>query len=550
MTSSFEKVYSHCDYAYPRRAAIGRGVAGRLLGLILFVFWVAGLSVASDVVTYHNDIFRSGQNLAETILTPSNVKSATFGKLFTLPVDNVIDAEPLYLSGVAIPGKGTHNVVYVVTENDSVYAFDADQGSLLWHVSVLGAGETPSDTHGCGQISPIIGITATPAIDRQAGPNGTIYVAAMSKKGSSYFQRIHGLDVATGKEQGGSPITVSAKYPGTGDNSHGGYVIFDPGQYAERQGLLLLHGVLFTAWTSHCDQRPYTGWVIAYDAKTGAQLGVLNLTPNGNEGAIWQAGAGMASDGTFLYLLDGNGTFDTNLNGQGFPANGNFGNSFVKISTSNGKLIVADYFTMYNTVGESDSDIDLGSGGAMLLPPMKDVNGKTRQLALGAGKDQNIYIVDRNNMGKFNPQNDNAIYQELDNVLPGGLWSMPAYFNGNVYFGPEGYNLLQFKFVNARLSAAPVAKSAASFTYPGSTPSVSANGTQNGIVWAIEHTDPNDVLHAYSAQSVAQELYNSGQAAGGRDQFGSASHFGTPMIVNGKVYVGTQNGVAVFGLLK
>jgi outer membrane protein assembly factor BamB len=520
-----------------------------LLSVTLFVICAAGLSFATDVVTYHNDIYRTGENLKETILTQSNVNSTNFGKLFSAPVDSVIDAEPLYLSQLDIPGKGTHNVVYVETENDSVYAFDADQGTLLWQVSVLGAGETPSDTHGCGQISPTIGVTATPAIDRHTGPHGTIYVVAMSKSGSNYFQRIHALDAATGKEQPGSPITVAGKYPGTGDGSQGGYVIFAPGQYAERQGLLLLNGILYTAWTSHCDERPYTGWIIAYNANTGAQVGVLDLTPNGNEGAIWQAGAGMASDGTYLYLLDANGTFDTTLNAQGFPINGDFGNAFVKISTSNGTLAVVDYFNMYNTVQESDSDTDLGSGGAMLLPAMKDGQGNSHDLAIGAGKDSNIYIVDRTNMGKFNPQNDSAIYQELDGALPGGVWSMPAYFNGNVYYGPEGSNLVQFKFTDAKLSTSPVAKSAVSFPYPGSTPSISANGSQNGIVWAIEHSDPNDVLHAYNASSVAKELYNSGQAANGRDQFGSASHFGTPMIVNGKVYVGTQNGLAVFGIL-
>ena len=533
-----------------RQSSAMGGVAGWLRRLAVFVACASAISFATDVVTYHNDVFRTGQNLQETILTPSNVSSTTFGKLATLPVDGVIDAEPLYLSDVVIPGKGTHNVVYVVTESDSVYAFDADRGTLLWHVSVLGDGESPSDTHNCGQISPTIGITATPAIDRHTGPHGTMYLVAMSKKGSTYFQRIHALDVATGKEQPRSPLTITAKYPGSGDGSQNGYVIFDPRQYAERQGLLLLNGVLYTAWTSHCDQRPYTGWVIGYDANTGTQAGVLNLTPNGNEGAIWQAGAGMATDGTFLYLLAGNGTFDTDLDANGFPVNGDYGNAFVKISTSNRQLAVADYFTMYNTVQESNADEDLGSGGAMLLPVMKDSQGKAHYLAIGAGKDQNIYVVDRNNMGKFSPQNDNAIYQELDDVLGGGLWSMPAYFNGNVYFGPQGNKLMQFQFSNAKLSASPVAKSSATFTYPGSTPSVSANGTQNGIVWAIEHTDPNDVLHAYDASSVAKELYNSKQAAGGRDQFGSASHFGTPMIVNGKVFVGTQNGLAVFGLLK
>jgi hypothetical protein len=550
MTSSFDNKQSLDQGTSSLSSNILQDLAAWLPCLALFVVCAAGLVFATDVVTYHNDIARTGQNLVETILTTSNVNSTSFGKLASVPVDSVIDAEPLYLAGVAIPGKGTHNVVYVETENDSVYAFDADKGTLLWQVSVLGADEVPSDTHNCGQITPTIGITSTPVIDRQLGPHGTMYLVAMSKKGTSYFQRIHALDVATGKEQRGSPITVAAKYPGTGDGSQGGYVIFDPGQYAERQGLLLLNGVLYTAWTSHCDARPYTGWVIAYNQTTGAQVGVLNLTPNGNEGSIWQAGAGIASDGTSLYLLDANGTFDTNLNAQGFPANGDYGNAFVKISPSNGQLTVADYFTMYNTVQESDADEDLGSGGTIVLPAMVDSQGNTRYLAIGAGKDQNLYIVDRTNMGKFNPQNDNAIYQELDNVLGGGVWSMPAYFNGNVYYGPVGNNLLQFSFTSARLSTAPVSKSAASFTYPGTTPSVSANGSQNGIVWAIEHTNPNDVLHAYNANTLTQELYNSSQAPNGRDQFGSASHFGTPLIVNGKVYVGTRDSVAVFGLLK
>jgi hypothetical protein len=210
---------------------------------------------------------------------------------------------------------------------------------------------------------------------------------------------------------------------------------------------------------------------------------------------------------------------------------------------------VADYFNMFDTVSESNSDEDLGSGGAMVLPAMKDANGKVRDLAIGAGKDQNIYIVDRTNMGKFNPHNDSAIYQEVDGVLGGGEWATSAYFNGSVYFGPQGNNLMQFGFSKARLSTSPHSTSTVSFTYPGTTPSISADGSSNGIVWAIEHTDPVDVLHAYRAGNLATELYNSNQAKNQRDHFGSASHFGTPMIVNGKVYVGTANGVAVFGLL-
>jgi outer membrane protein assembly factor BamB len=523
----------------------------RRFGIICFCFCLCALltSSATDVVTYHNDIARTGQNLQETILTTSNVTSSNFGKLLTLPVDGIIDAQPLYLSAVSIPGKGTHNVVYAVTENDSVYAFDADSGTLLWQVSTLGASESPSDDLGCSQISPQIGITSTPVIDRASGPNGTIYVVAMSKNSASYFQRIHALDITTGEEEFGGPVAVAAKYPGTGDNSHNGYVVFAPKHYAERQALLLLNGVIYTAWTSHCDQRPYTGWLIGYNEGTLAQTGVLNLTPNGSEGSIWQSGAGIASDGNNLFFLDANGTFDTTLNKKGFPNKGDYGNGFIKVSTTNNKLHVADYFNMFDTISESERDKDLGSGGVIVLPPMKDANGKVWHLAVGAGKNQNIYLVDRTNMGKFNPNNDDAIYQEIDGALKAGEWGTSAYFNGNLYFGPQTNHLLQFQFSQAKLATSPQSKSAASFRYPGTTPSVSANGSKSGIVWAIEHSDPEDVLHAYDAANLAKELYNSNQAANQRDAFGTASHFGTPIIVNGKVYVGTANNVTVFGLL-
>jgi hypothetical protein len=423
--------------------------------LIGFVLFAALSSSATDVVTQHNDIARTGQNLHETILNTSNVNSSNFGKLFTFPVDGVIDAQPLYLSAVSIPGKGTHNVVYAVTENDTVYAFDGDLGTPLWHVSVLGQGESPSDDHGCGQISPQIGITSTPVIDRSSGPHGTIYLVATSKNNRQYFQRIHALDITNGEEEFGGPVAVQAKYPGSGDNSHGGYVVFDPGQYAERQGLLLLNGVIYTGWTSHCDNRPYTGWIIGYSESTLTQTSVLNLTPNGSEGSIWQNGTGIASDGKSLFFLDANGSFDANLNSKGFPKNGNYGNAFIKVSVTNQKLHVGDYFNMYNTVQESDNDEDLGSGGALVLPPLKDAKGTSHYLAVGAGKDQNIYIVDRANMGKYNPNNNKAIYQQIHRVLVGGEWASPAYFNGSLYFGSVGNNLLQFQFSNARLVTSP-----------------------------------------------------------------------------------------------
>ena len=501
-----------------------------------------------DVTTYHNDNGRTGQNLSETTLTTGNVNSTNFGKLFTIPVDGKVDAEPLYLSNLTVSGQ-SHNVLYVVTEHDSVYAFDADTGTQLEQVSLLGAGETTSDNRGCSQVTPEIGITATPVIDRKAGSHGTIYVVAMSKDGSGgYHQRLHALDATTLAEEFGGPKEVQATFPGSGDGSSAGNVVFAPGQYEERAGLLLLNGVVYLGWTSHCDIRPYTGWLMGYDQNTLAQTSVLDLTLNGNEGAIWMSGAGLAADSSGnIYFLDANGTFDTTMNTNGFPNQGDYGNAFLKISTTNKQLAVADYFEMSNQAQENGTDQDLGSGGALLLPDVSDNSSKTWHLAVGAGKDSNIYLVDRDNLGKFSSSGNN-IHQELPGALAGGVWSMPAYFNQTIYYGAVGNHIRAFSISNAQLSSSPSSQTANSFPYPGATPSVSANGTGNGILWAAENNNPA-VLHAYDATNLANELYNSSQAAGGRDQFGTGNKFITPMIVNGKVYVGTTNGVGVFGLL-
>ena len=502
---------------------------------------------ATDVLTCHNDDARTGQDTNEAILSPANVVTSHFGLLWVLNVDGEVYAQPLYAAGVAIPSKGVRNVVFVATESNSVYAFDADSTNLFWKVSMLISNEVPSDDRGCTQITPIIGITATPVIDRGLGPNGTIFVAAMSKAGTNYYQRLHALDLATGADRV-SPATVAAKYPGTGDDRVGTNVIFDPAQYKERSGLLLLNGVVYTGWASHCDFTPYTGWLIGYDERSLVQTNVLNVTPNGSEASIWMAGGGLAADDSSnIYFLTGNGMFDTNLTASGFPDKGDFGNAFVKVSTTNQQLAVADYFTMFDTVSESGGDTDLGSGSALLLPDMVDAQGHTRQLAVGAGKDGNIYLVDRSNMGKFNPTNDNAIYQELDGVLPGGEYGMPAYFNGVLYYGSYGAHLQAFPFQNARLGSAS-SNSAVTFPYPGTSPSVSANGNSNGIVWTTSVTSPA-VLHAYAATNLAHEFYNSSQAAGGRNNFGAGNKFATPTIASARVYMGTTTGVGVFGLL-
>ncbi|MGC2767908.1 MAG: hypothetical protein WB607_20550, partial [Candidatus Acidiferrum sp.] len=504
---------------------------------------------AIDVVTYHYDNMRTGQNVNEMTLTPANVTVSTFGKLGEFAVDGLVDAQPLLLSNLAIPGGGSKNVVYVVTEHDSIYAFDADSitasgGTALWHVSALLSGETTSDDRSCTQVTPEIGITSTPVIDRS---RNAIYVVAMSKDSTgSYHQRIHALDLTTGNELFGGPVDVQASYPGTGDNSSGGSVVFDPKQYKERASLLELNGTIYTMWSSHCDHRPYTSWIISYNADTLAQTNILNLVPNGSEGAIWMSGAAPAADASGnIYMIVANGDFDTTLNSQGFPTNGDCGNCFAKI-TSTVPLTLLDYFTPLNTVSESDSDTDFGSGGELLLPDVVDGNGNTRHLAVGSGKDANIYVVDRDNMGKFSGTADN-IYQLITGQLSGGVYSKPSYFNGTVYYGANGDAVKAFPIVNGQLATFPSSRSGHTFGYPGATPSISASGTTNGIVWVVENSSPA-VLHAYDATNLSNELYNSTQASGGKDNF-SSNKFITPMVANGRVYVGTQNSVAVFGLL-
>jgi len=501
----------------------------------------------TDVITYHYNIFRQGANLQETVLTPSSVNSTTFGKINFFSADGKVDAQPLFVNKVSVGGN-LNDVLYVVTENDSAYAYGANSGRLFWHVSVLQAGETPSDDHGCGQISPQIGITDTPVIDKRNGPNGALYFVAMSKDSSGhYHQRLHALDLANGSELFGGPVEISAMYPGTGDGSQNGQVIFNAGQFAERAAILEFAGTLYISFTSHCDIRPYTGWLMAYNSRTLAQTSVLNISPNGHGAAVWMAGEGLAADSAGnIYFLVGNGTFDTTLNSGGFPVNGDYGNAFMKVSNSSGTLTVLDYFNMFNTVQESNADEDLGSGGAIVLPDLQDNNGQVHHLAVGAGKDTNIYVVNRDNMGKFNPNNDNAIYQEIDGVLPGGVWSSPAYFNNTVYYGDEADNLKAFGISNARLSTSPTSHTANTFPYPGTTPTISANQNTNGIVWAVANSSPA-VLYALDATNLAHELYDSNQA-GSRDQFGPGNKFIAPVVANGKVFVGTQTGVAVFGL--
>lgn len=497
----------------------------------------------TDVVTYRNDAGRTAQNLTESLLTLKNVSSTSFGLYRTLVVDGKVDAQPLYLAQLTIAG-GTHNVVFVATEHDSVYAMDPVSGATLWHVSLLPSGETPSDDRGCGQVSPEIGVTSTPVIDRRAGPHGAIFAVAMSKDASSnYHQRLHALDVTTGAELFNGPMSINPSY----SNPTGGTKTFSPGQYAERAALLLENQTIYTSWTSHCDIQPYSGWIVGYSESTLAQTAVLNVAADSDAGpSIWMSGGGLTADSSGnIYLATANGKFDTTLTSAGLPENGDYGNSFLKLSTAGGGLAVADYFSPSNEVAESNADLDLGSGGVMLLPDVTDSTGVARHLLLGAGKDGNLYVINRDDMGKFNPSSD-MTWQQLNGIFPSTVFSTPAYFNGTVYYGDVSNTLKAFPVIDAKLASSPASETTTIFGYPGTSPAVSANGTSNGIVWAVEHAG-TAVLHAYDATNL-RELYNSSQAAGARDEFGAGNKFITPTIADGMVFVGTPKSVAVFAL--
>jgi uncharacterized protein (TIGR03437 family) len=498
-----------------------------------------------SVLTYHNDLARTGQNLAETTLTPANVNMRQFGKLFSYPVDGYVYAQPLYMPAVAIPGKGTHNVVFVATEHDSVYAFDADSGlsTPLWQVSFLdsasGVTTVPyQNVFNCNQIVPEIGITGTPVID---AASGTLYVVAMTMEVSggstNYAHRLHALDLTTGAERLGSPVLIQASVPGTGDK--GTTVTFIPKNYKSRPGVLLLNGVVYTSWSSHCDASTYHGWLMGYDAQTLSQVSVYNNTPNGSQGSFWASGAAPAVDGQGnIYLDAGNGTFDADSGGS------DLGESFIKLSTSGG-LSVIDYFAPFNQLDLNRRDVDTGSSGTLLLP---DSAGSPAHphLLTSAGKEGRIYLLDRDNLGHFQDGSDSQIVQSLPGAV-GGLFSIPAYFNGTVYFSGAGDNLKAFPIANAALATTPSSQSATKFGGLGAVPSVSANGATNGIVWVLESSS-NGILRAYDAANLANELYDSGQNRA-RDALGSYVKFSTPTIANGKVYAGTQNSLAVFGLL-
>jgi outer membrane protein assembly factor BamB len=528
----------------------------------LFLGCVALLcsALATDILTNRGDKARTGLNANETALTPSIVSSPSFGLLYNNPVDGQVYAQPLYVSNqlIIVNGRsqGKQNVLYVATEHDSLYAFDADSGVQYWSTSLLLSGESPvsSNDVGCSVLPPEIGITATPVIDRSAGPNGTIFVVAMSKNATNFFYRLHAIDLSTGQDRL-TPVIISGSVTGTGPAT-----TFVAKRQINRAGLLLLNNVIYTAWGSFCDTPTYAGWIIGYNENDfSSTVALFNTDPNGptndptdplrgSGNGIWQSGNGPAIDANNnIYVSTGNGPFDS-LNQSGFPANRDFGDSVLKL-TAIGGLSVSDFFTPSNQLSDRNGDIDLGSGGPMVLD-IVDTSGITHHLLTQAGKDSNLYLLDRNNLGKFH--SSNQIYQELDGVFPGGVWSSPAYFNGSIYLGggPEGGSepllQLQFDFTNPNkplLKSSPVSSTMTQFGFPGATPTISSNGTTNGIVWAYEFgQNSRAILHAYDATNLRNELYNSNQV-----QIGGAVKFAVPTVCNGKVFVGTANSVAVFG---
>jgi len=540
-------------------------VAG--LGLVFMSIGARHVTAQVNVLTYHNDNARTGQNLNESLLTPANVNAAAFGKLFSYPVDGSVYAQPLYASNVSIPSLGIRNVVFVVTEHDSVYAFDADDNAagVVWHTSFIdpehGVTTVPFEDVNTEVIVPEVGITSTPVID---GDSGTLYVVAKTKElaeegTTHYVQRLHALDITTGAEMFGGPIVIAdtilaadgsfvyvsgPTVAGSGTGTVDGLVSFNALRQLNRPGLLLLNGVIYSAWGSHDDIGPYHGWILGHDAQTLALVAVFNTTPDGDAGAVWMSGGAPAADvNGNIYVVTGNGTFVPT--GDGSPA---YGDSVLKLRAD---LSVVDSFTPFEQAELNANDGDFGSGGVLLLP---DQGLDPAHLMLAAGKTGAIYLIDRDNLGGYQvcgPTCDNVV-QVLPDGTIGGEWGSPAYFNGLVYYNGSSGDVLQALQLSAgQLSPVPISQSATPSWYPGPTPAVSANGSSSGIVWTLQvdgyATGSPAILHAYDAQDLAHELYNSSQMS--VDQLDGAVRFTVPTIANGKVYVGTQNSLAVFGAI-
>jgi len=492
---------------------------------------------AQAVLTYAYSNMRQGANTHETLLTQANVNVNTFGKKFSYSIDGFPYGQPLYVPGLRINGT-LHNVVYVVTENNSIYAFDADGGGQLWHHFI----DSPvpcSPIHGCG-VAPALGITATPVIDLALG---RIYVESRTAPQSGgYWHGLHALDLVTGSEAPGSPVVISASVRGTGyDHDINGNINFNPTTENDRSALLEVNGIVYISFASTGDADPYHGWVLGYDASTLQLLYKFCVTPNGSRGGIW--GGPLAADNKgSIYAAVGNGTWD---------GTSDWGTSYRKLTPVNNTLAVADYFTPFNYQTLNAEDLDLGSAMATLLPWL---SGPFPHEMVGAGKEGRIYVVNRDSMGRFHQGDDTQIIQSIPNALGQHSnhiyersYSTPAYWAGWVYFIGSDDNVRSFKIHSGLLTTTPTSISPDTFPFPGSNATISANGTTNGILWAVKRGSP-PVLRAYKANYVARELYNTAQNPARDGLPGSAPKFTPPLIVNGKVYVGTNTKLTVYGL--
>jgi len=512
-----------------------------------------GVTDLAGVTTYHNNLSRDGSNTREFALTPSNVTTASFGKRFACTVDAAVYGQPLWVPNLMINGA-KHNVIFAVTQHDSIYAFDADAspcvtlwskvgtttGSLIptgetWVTSGSGAVDVP-----CGDLQPAIGIVGTPVIDLSTN---TIYLVTKTKTITpvAFHQRLHALDITNGAEKFGGPTEISASLRSA---------TFTPLKNNQRPGLALVNGNVYIGWSSHCDQGAYQGWMMAYSASTLAQVAVFTPAPNAPtsiESGIWMSGGAPAADSSNnLYLITGNGTFDAN---NASAPNDDYGDSFLKLSTASG-ISVADYFTPSNESTLQTSDADFGSGGAAIL--VDQPSGPVQHLVIGGGKDGILFLLNRDNMGKFTSTNSGAV-QSL-NVGTDSIYATAAFWNNKLFIGGAfgGGHVQAFDFVTStgKFNSPSSSQSPTSYGFPGATPSVSANGTSQGIVWAIDSsqsgTSGSSVLHAYDASNLANELWNSGQVAA--DRAGFSVKFTVPTVANGKVYIGTGGEISVYGL--
>ncbi|HEV2318681.1 MAG TPA: Calx-beta domain-containing protein [Verrucomicrobiae bacterium] len=546
-----------------------------ILGCLALALATARAQVS--VWTYHDDNSRDGQNTNEIILNLRNVNSATFGKLFSYAVDGCVYAQPLYVPDLNIQGQ-THNVLFIETENDTVYAFDANSaganGGLLWKVNLGPAAVTTmpgvytNRTFGTRyngdaytDIMPQVGITGTPVIDTNSD---TLYVDAFTGVVgggmTNYTHTLHALSITNGQERPFSPVTVKASVSGTGVDSSGGKVTFNARQQNQRPALTLAGGIVYVCFAGYADTDPYHGWIIGFNETNLLELTnyVFNTTPNATtsafganagEGGIWMGGDGLGVDAnTNLYVEVANGSFSATNNSAGID----YGDSFIKFSTGNG-LAVSDYFTPWEQATWQANDTDLGSAGVMLLP---DQPGTFPHELAGSGKAGEIFVVNRD---QFTARNDHfdstnvydfVVQTNISKI--NGAFDTPAYFNGRIYYAGSGDHLKSFAVTNGALAGNTiVTDSSRSFYFPGATPSISANGTNDGIVWALQMPSAlgnRGTLVAANATNVATELYTSAQVAS-RDQLGVGIKFAVPTVADGEVFAGSSNSVSVFGLL-